>query len=469
MRTDAAGEDLALRRRVIEPDRSFIVQAPAGSGKTSLLTLRYLRLLAVVERPEEIVAVTFTRKAASEMRHRIVKALRAAAGPPPTGEAQEHERELRRLAVAALARSRECGWGLESNPARLHVQTIDGLNHWLARRLPLAARIGLTASLVDDARPLYAEAGARFIALLDGETPAAAQIDRLARALDHDPQQLLRLIEGMLGTRELWLPKLIGASVASDLRAEIDGLLESAIELELRRTARSLESAGFEQFFDLIREAAAEADADGPLAPLAGLRALPPATLAGVGQWRALADLLLTADPHGALRKTVDRRQGFLAAGAGPRWTALKKRMVAFLGEFAELPDFAAALVRARLLPPARLTDAAMGADRRAARDAAVRGRGIARALLGAWPAGPRRGRRSGARCASTTRPLPPNSRSRSITESGTCSWTSTRTRRPRRSDCSSCCCPAGSRATAAACSASATRCSPSTHSARRM
>lgn len=54
--TDAAREDLELRRRVIEPDRSFIVQAPAGSGKTSLLTLRYLRLLAVVERPEEIVA-----------------------------------------------------------------------------------------------------------------------------------------------------------------------------------------------------------------------------------------------------------------------------------------------------------------------------------------------------------------------------------------------------------------------------
>jgi ATP-dependent exoDNAse (exonuclease V) beta subunit len=161
MQTDAAGEDFALRRRVIEPDRSFIVQAPAGSGKTSLLTLRYLRLLAVVERPEEIVAVTFTRKAASEMRHRIVKALAAAAGPPPAEDAKDHERELHRLAVAALARSRECAWGLESNPARLHVQTIDGLNHWLARRLPLAAKIGLSASLVDDARPLYTEAAAR--------------------------------------------------------------------------------------------------------------------------------------------------------------------------------------------------------------------------------------------------------------------------------------------------------------------
>ena len=198
---DAAHEDLDLRRRVIEPDRSFIVQAPAGSGKTSLLTLRFLRLLAVVERPEEIVAVTFTRKAASEMRHRIVTALTAAAGMPPAADARPHEQELHVLAAAALARSRSRGWGLEVNPARLHVQTIDGLNYWLARRLPLAAMIGLDAGLVDDASPLYSEAARRLVSQLDGNEPVAVHVDRLARALDHDPQQLARLIEGMLGAR----------------------------------------------------------------------------------------------------------------------------------------------------------------------------------------------------------------------------------------------------------------------------
>src|SRR6202008_4400849 len=105
---------------------SCIVQAPAGSGKTSLLTLRFLRLLAEVEVPEQIVAITFTRKAAAEMRHRIVAALTLAA-EPPAADADERTRDLRRYAAAALARSRERGWGLEHNPARLHVQTIDGL------------------------------------------------------------------------------------------------------------------------------------------------------------------------------------------------------------------------------------------------------------------------------------------------------------------------------------------------------
>src|ERR1700685_2307134 len=78
--TDAptAPPDSAARERAIEASGSVLVQAPAGSGKTTLLAQRYLRLLALVDAPERLVALPVPRRAAQEMRERVLLALRAA-------------------------------------------------------------------------------------------------------------------------------------------------------------------------------------------------------------------------------------------------------------------------------------------------------------------------------------------------------------------------------------------------------
>ena len=65
--------DSEERKTIIESDQSFIVSAPAGSGKTQVLVARMLKKLLIVDDAKEIIAITFTKKAANEMQQRIIE------------------------------------------------------------------------------------------------------------------------------------------------------------------------------------------------------------------------------------------------------------------------------------------------------------------------------------------------------------------------------------------------------------
>jgi len=188
--TDLRAVDAAARERALDVRRSFIVQAPAGAGKTELLTRRFLALLATVAEPESILAITFTRKAAAEMRDRIVGALRAVHAPDPARPLQERTLELARVALAADAAR---GWNLLSQPGRLRIQTIDALNLGLARRLPLLSGLGAGLGIEEDARDLHRRAAERLLEQLPQGQPLASQA--VATLLAHVDNRVDRFVD----------------------------------------------------------------------------------------------------------------------------------------------------------------------------------------------------------------------------------------------------------------------------------
>ena len=145
--------DQKARLKAINPDKSFIAKAPAGSGKTGLLVMRYLKLLSQADFPEEIVAITFTRKSSTEMRNQIKDVLKSAyVDKVPENKFEEDQIKL---AKDVLKRDKEHQWSLLDSPERLRIQTIDGLSAFLTKRMPLLAKFGAQPEVTDDAEHLY--------------------------------------------------------------------------------------------------------------------------------------------------------------------------------------------------------------------------------------------------------------------------------------------------------------------------
>src|SRR5271165_4908164 len=216
--------DSAARLEALDVSQSFIVQAPAGSGKTELLIQRYLKLLATVETPDAVVAITFTRKAAGEMRSRVITALQTAQrGIEPVAE---HERVTFQIARHVLEHERRLEWNLLQNPARLRIETIDALCASITRRMPWLSRFGAMPEIIEKAEGLYREAARNTLSHLEEGHDGLAY---LLLHLDNDFQRAKQLITQMLATRDHWL-RYIGIP-----REDLEGSLQRIVSNELEQ------------------------------------------------------------------------------------------------------------------------------------------------------------------------------------------------------------------------------------------
>lgn len=336
-------QDWQARQQAVDISRSCIVQAPAGSGKTELLVQRILALLAVADKPEEILSITFTRKAAGEMKSRLLQALeRACDAECPV---EEHERETWVRARAVLTRDRLQGWNLLQNPSRLQLMTIDSFCAFLARRMPWLARFGDQPGVTEDPSELYRSAAQALLANLEDGGPAQQAVERLLIHLDNRLSLLRDLLVVMLGRRDQWLRHLM-VQRSEESRPLLETSLQQYIEHYLQQTQHAL---GVESCYELRRLALYALENCMPVAtdhPLAAL--LQKEDQNSLGQWLALAHLVLTAT--GDIRKSVNKTLGF-PADKSPRSQTMKSALLQLLDRISSNPVATDLLQGLRHLP----------------------------------------------------------------------------------------------------------------------
>ena len=324
MNSEPQTDELA-RELATDPQRSVLLQAPAGSGKTTVLTQRLLRLLATVNEPEEILAITFTRKAAAEMRARVLKALR---GEIDTSTPQGVR--LKSLANAALARSTSRGWKLAEDPNRLRIQTIDSFNFRLASQLPITARAGGSLTIAERPHELYVRAARQTLIDAEADEEQQRDSDSLFKRLDNRWRNVETLLANMLHKRGHWLRFVLDHE---------PGALCDRVSESLAHIVREHLERACEQLSEAVRLQAGTLPGVGRLGPQVHCHEA----------WKSLASLSLTLED--GWRQSITKR-----LGPAFEHSATKEALKSCIESLSRVTGAREVLVELRSLPAAVLT-----------------------------------------------------------------------------------------------------------------
>lgn len=313
--------DQAIRDQALSPLEGFHLEAPAGSGKTSVLLARFLTLLARVDTPEEMLALTFTRKAAGELRARVMRLLweRHDLGP----EVSPLDLKLQELAAEVFRRHAD-GAQLKLTPERLPIMTFHGFCAQLLKLAPQEAGVPLDFTLLeeDEDRWLKAEALEELRTRLNirpAHDPVRLALVRRLVRLNNDWRRLAKELHGLLSRRDSLGDFLALARVSRDATA-YRRLLEERFQMVLQPSLEGLR-AGLaastlgQTWPELSQEL--QGSPHGDMFP----KIIPGTTPADLAGWQAVATVLLTkgGDP----RKRLSVKDGFPDSFDQKKWAAL--------------------------------------------------------------------------------------------------------------------------------------------------
>ena len=288
--------DENVRCEAVDPTRSFCVSAPAGSGKTELLTQRLLALLARVDRPEQVLAITFTRKAASEMAQRVIEKLdQARQGSPVSAD---HERRTRELASAVVDHADRKKWRLDDTT--LNIRTIDSFCHELTRQMPIMSGTGGSVEPVDNAQPLYEEAVRQFLAQA-GEGADGERIVQLLQHFDNRWSRASELLVALLGRRSDWADVVNQHRSPDTAEAVLTETISNLTSERLQGAIRRLDDH-LGALLPAMNEARAHLGRDS-LSVTASVESLP--------DWQAMIAMLLTTQDEWRKPGGINAKLGF--------------------------------------------------------------------------------------------------------------------------------------------------------------